>query len=50
MAQAPKKRRRLLPKDIAEKSDSEVAEKLFGKRGKREIDILVEAASKSIKG
>ena len=48
MAQAPKKRRRLLPKNIAEKSDSEVAEKLFGKRAKREIDKLTGAASKSM--
>ena len=35
MAQAPKKKR-LLPKNIAEKSDPEVAEILFGKKAKQE--------------
>ena len=48
-SRAPKKKRRLLPKNIVEKSDSEVAEKLFGKRAKREIDKLTGAASKSMK-
>ena len=46
MAQAPKKRR-LLPKNIAEKSDSEVAEKLFGKKAKKELDRLIGDVSKS---
>jgi hypothetical protein len=48
MAQAPKKKR-LLPKNIAEKSDSEVAEKLFGKAAKQELDRLIDAPKKSIK-
>ena len=44
MAQAPKKRK--LPKNIVEKSDSEVAEKLFGKRAKKELDRLVNVSMK----
>ena len=36
MAQAPKKRRR--PKDLADKTDAEIAERLFGKRAKQELD------------
>ena len=34
---------RLLPKDIAKRPDSEVAEKLFGKKVKRELDKLIES-------
>ena len=51
MAQAPKKKkRRKLPKNIAERSDAEVAEKLFGKKAKHEIDRIVAATSvKSIR-
>ena len=45
MAQAPK-RKRWLPKNIAERSDSEVAEKLFGKRAKKELDRLMDAPKK----
>ena len=45
MAQAPKRKKRRLPKKIAEKPDSEVAEKLFGKRAKRELDRLAKEAS-----
>ena len=48
MSQAPKKKKKLLPKNIAEKSDSEVAEKLFGKKAKRELDRLIDDAPKSI--
>ena len=47
MSQAPKKKK-LLPKNITEKSDSEVAEKLFGKKAKRELDRLLDDAPKSI--
>ena len=47
MAQAPKKKK-LLPKNIAAKSDSEVVEKLFGKKAKRELDRLIDDAPKSI--
>ena len=36
MAQAPKKR--LLPKNITEKPDAEIAERLFGKAAKKELD------------
>jgi hypothetical protein len=46
MAQAPKKRRPLLPKNIIERPDSEVVEKLFGKRAKREIDTLISSTMK----
>ena len=35
-----RKNRRRLPKDIVTRSDSEVAEKLFGKRAKRELDKI----------
>ncbi len=48
MAQTPKKKRRL-PKNIVDKPDSEVAEKLFGKRAKRELDRIAKGASTSIK-
>ena len=47
MAQAPKKKR-LLPKNILDKSDSDIAEKVFGKRVKRELDRIVDASKKSI--
>ena len=47
MSQTPKKKR-LLPKNIAEKSDSEVAEKLFGKRAKKEVDRLIGLDSDSM--
>jgi hypothetical protein len=49
MAQTPKKKR-LLPKNIAQQSDAVVAEKLFGKRAKRELDRLTGAAPKSHEG
>lgn len=47
MAHAPKKR--LLPKNITEKSDSEIAEKLFGKKVKKELDQVIDAPKKSMK-
>ena len=39
MSQTPE-RKRLLPKDFTDRPDSEVAEKLFGKQAKRELDRL----------
>ena len=47
MAQTPKKK--LLPKNITEKPDAEIAEKLFGKAAKKELDRLVDAPKKSMK-
>ena len=47
MAQAPKKKK-LLPKNIEEKSDAEIAEKLFGKAAKEELDRLIDAPKKSM--
>ena len=47
MAQTPKKK--LLPKNIVEKSDSEIAEKLFGKKVKKELDRLIDDSQKSMK-
>ena len=47
MAQTPKKKR-LLPKNIEEKSDSEIAERLFGKAAKEELDRLIDAPKKSM--
>ena len=38
MAQAPKKRRRKLPKDIDQRPDSEALELILGKRVKKELD------------
>ena len=49
MAQASKKKR-LLPKNITERKDSDVAEKLFGKRAKRALDAMLSTTAKSIKG
>ena len=37
-SRAEKKKRHPLPKNIVEKTDAEVAEALFGKRLKRELD------------
>lgn len=47
MAQTPKKK--LLPKNITEKSDSEIAEKLFGKKAKKELDRIIDVSQKSMK-
>lgn len=44
MAQIPKKKR-LLPKNITEKSHKELDEKQFGKRAKRQLDRLLDAVS-----
>ena len=43
MAQKPKKKKkkRLLPKDILERSDHDAMEKLFGKRIMNKVDALV---------
>ena len=48
MAQAPK-RKRLLPKNLTEKPDEEIAKKLFGKAAKEELDRLIDVPRKSIK-
>jgi hypothetical protein len=40
MAQTPKKKRKL-PKNITEKPDREVMEKLFGKKVMKEVDKVV---------
>ena len=45
MAQSPSKR---VPKDIEKKPDAEVAEWLFGKDAKRELDKLAGIDPKSI--
>ena len=41
MAQKPKKKRKL-PKDIAERPDHEIMEKVFGKRAMKKIDEFLE--------
>ena len=41
-----RKKKRSLPSNIASKPDGEVAEKIFGKRAKRELDRIAEAARK----
>ena len=46
MAQSPIER---LPKDIEKKPDAEIAEWLFGKDAKRELDKLAGIAPKSMK-
>lgn len=43
MTQAPKKKR-LLPKDIVERDDNDIAERVFGKRVKQELDREIEKA------
>ena len=48
MAQTPKKKK-LLPKNIVNQPDSVIAEKLFGKRAKKEIDRLIDTSSKPMK-
>ncbi len=40
MIQKPKKKRKL-PKDIAERADREIMERLFGKRVMKKVDALV---------
>lgn len=40
MAQPKKKRRRVLPRDITERPDDEVMERIFGRRVKRELDRI----------
>lgn len=43
MAQEPKKK--TLPKDIAERPDREIMEKLFGKRVMKKVDAVVQERS-----
>ena len=45
MTQTPKKKA-TLPKDIETRPDAEVAELIFGKRVKKELDKAVEAVDK----
>ena len=42
MAQAPKKKKRLLPKNITERPDAEAVELILGKRVKKELDKEIE--------
>ena len=39
----------MLPKNIEEKSDSEIAEKLFGKSAKKELDKLIDVPQQFMK-
>ena len=48
MAQQPKKKKRKLPKDILERPDHEVMEKIFGKRVMKEVDRIVQERSQGI--
>ena len=48
MAQKPKKKKRKLPKDILERPDHEVMEKIFGKRVMKEVDRIVQERSQDI--
>lgn len=48
MTQTPKKKKRKLPKDIAERSDREVMKKLFGKEVVKELDKLTDREPKTI--
>ena len=41
MAKTPKRKRRL-PQNITERPDSEIIEKIFGKRVKKQIDKVVD--------
>ena len=47
MAHAPKKEKRELPKDIVTRKDTEVAECIFGKRVKQELDRKVKEVDKT---
>ena len=44
MAHTPRKQRKL-PKDIAQRSDHDIMEKVFGKRIMKEVDKLVSERS-----
>ena len=50
MVQTPKKKKRKLPKNIAERPSHEVMERIFGKRVMREIDALVTEKNLENKG
>ncbi len=47
MAQKPKKKRKL-PKDIAERTDREIMERLFGKRVMKEVDKLTKEEPETV--
>ena len=42
MVQTPKKKKRKLPKNIADRPSHEVMERIFGKRIMREVDSLID--------
>lgn len=48
MTQAPKKKRRKLPKDITEREDREVMERIFGKRIMKKLDAIVREESEPL--
>ena len=48
MAHAPKKQEIVAQDTSLRKSDSEVAEKLFGKKAKQELDRLIDDVPKSM--
>ena len=43
-----KNKKRLLPKDITQRTGHEIMEKIFGKRAMKEVDKLVEERSKGV--
>ena len=45
MTHTPKKKKRKLPKNIVERDDHDVMERVFGQRAMREIDALVRECS-----
>lgn len=47
MNQTPEKKKRKLPKDITERTDREVMDKLFGKKVLKELDKLTDREKKS---
>lgn len=48
MTQTPKQKKRKLPKDIAQRPDREVMEKVFGKKVVKELDKLTEREPKTV--
>ena len=42
MVQTPRKKKRKLPKNIADRPSHEVMERIFGKRIMREVDSLID--------
>ena len=48
MAQKPKKKKRLLPKDIMERSDHDVMQTIFGKRVMKQVNRIVQERSHDV--